>query len=122
MPRRDPFRRHLRGRDPFAPARAGRIVQQARQVRREIPMRPQVDLIAAQPNPPGLQSVKERAYRAGSLFPIRLHGIVYPLLNRACVKAIVVVMAAAVPAAIAYVGDESLGCAAGAPRQENATA
>ena len=67
--------------------------------------------------------VFERSWRRTELFlPIRLYGIVNPRLNRACVKAIVVVMAAAVPAAIAHVGDESLGSVAGPPRQENATA
>ena len=59
---------------------------------------------------------------AESFLPIRLYGIVDPHLNRACVKAIVVVVAAAVLAAVAYVGYESLGCAAGPRIQENATA
>ena len=53
---------------------------------------------------------------------ICLHGIVDPLLNRACVETIVVVMAAAVPAAIADVCDELRGGAAGSPGQENAAA
>jgi hypothetical protein len=57
-----------------------------------------------------------------SFLPIRLYGIVDPRLNRACVKAIVVVMAAAVLAAIAHVGDESLSCAARPGIQKNATA
>lgn len=60
--------------------------------------------------------------RKKSFLPIRLYGIVDPHLNRACVKAIVVVVAAAVLAAVAYVGHESLGCGAGPRIQENATA
>jgi hypothetical protein len=59
---------------------------------------------------------------AESLLPIRLDRIVDPHLNRACVKAIVVVVAAAVLAAVADVGYESLGCAARPRIQENATA
>ena len=59
---------------------------------------------------------------AESFRPIRLYGIVDPPLNCACVEAIVVVVAAAVLAAVADVGDESLSCAAGPRIQENATA
>jgi hypothetical protein len=59
---------------------------------------------------------------AKSFLPIRPYGIVDPHLNRACVKAIVVVVAAAVLAAVADVGYESLRRAAGLRIQENATA
>ena len=65
---------------------------------------------------------RQRKATAGSLLPMRFYGVVDPLLNRACVEAIVVVVAAAVLAAVADVGDESLGWAAGPPLQENATA
>src|SRR5262245_47530003 len=54
-----------------------------------------------------------------SLLRTRLCGLVDPFLNRGCVKAIVVVMAAAVPAAVAHVGDESHIGAVGSLRQEN---
>ena len=60
--------------------------------------------------------------RKESFLPIRFYGLVDPQLDRACVKAIVVVVAAAVLAAVADVGYESLGCAAGPRIQENATA
>jgi hypothetical protein len=53
---------------------------------------------------------------------MRFYGVVDPLLNRACVEAIVVVMAAAVPAAIADVRNESDIGAARSRAQENATA
>jgi hypothetical protein len=59
---------------------------------------------------------------AASFLPIRLYGTVDPHLNRACVKAIVVVVAAAVQAAVADVGNESARCAVGRRGKENATA
>ena len=57
-----------------------------------------------------------------SFLPIVLDGLVDPSLNRACVKAIVVVVAAAVLTAIADVGDESPSGPAGPRVQEDATA
>jgi hypothetical protein len=53
---------------------------------------------------------------------MRLHGLVNPHLNRAGIEAIVVVVAAAVLASIADVGDESLACVVGWLRQEDAAA
>jgi len=74
------------------------------------------------PKPGELIGRSKIALPTESRLPIGLHSVVYPRLNRACVKAVVVVMAAAVLAAVAYVGDESLTCTAGPSCQENTTA
>src|SRR5262249_48734616 len=52
--------------------------------------------------------------------PMRLDRAVYPLLNRGCIKAIVVVVTKAIPAAVADVGNESVSATRG-PLQKDAT-
>jgi hypothetical protein len=57
-----------------------------------------------------------------SFVPIRPYGIVDPLLNRASVKAMVVVVTAAVLASIAHAGYQSSGRSARSRRQKYAAA
>ena len=102
------------------------VCNRYRRVKRRYPRPPAVGLRSLSGSTDRESQRISRGSRSGrsaeSFLPIRLYGIVDPHLNRACVKAIVVVVAAAVLAAVAYVGYESLSCAAGPRIQENATA